>query len=86
MPGIFFRNFAGVLATTLSIVYQQYLHQKNTPNMWKQATIIPVYKGKREKASAFCYLSISLMNIAFKLLKFLVSNAIKSIWLIIINM
>ena len=50
IPGIFYNELADVLALPLTIVFQQSIHQKRIPDMWRLAYIVPLYKRKGDKS------------------------------------
>ena len=81
IPGLFYRKLASVLAQPLATVYQQSLHQRAIPDMWRNALAIPLFKSKSSKASASSYRPISLSDIACKVLEQVIINQIKNFWL-----
>jgi Reverse transcriptase (RNA-dependent DNA polymerase) len=81
IPGVFYKKLASVLALPLLIVFQQSLHQGVIPDMWRQAKIIPLYKGKDSRLAPSSYRPISLTDVACKLLERIVAKQIQSFWL-----
>ena len=81
IPGFFYRKLAGVLAQPLATVFQQSLYQRAIPDMWRNALVIPLFKGKGSKASASSYRPVSLSDIACKVLERVIVNQIRNFWL-----
>ena len=81
IPGLFYNRLASVLASPLTIIYQQSLHQRSIPDMWRKALIIPLYKGKGSKDRADSYRPISLSDVACKILERLIVDQIKTFWM-----
>ena len=81
IPGLFYRKLAGVLTQPLAIVFQQSLYQRAIPDMWRNALVIPLFKGKGSKASASSYRPVSLSDIAYKVLERVIVNQIRNFWL-----
>ena len=52
IPGLFYRKLAGVLAQPLTTVFQHSLYQRAIPDMWQNALVILLFKGKDSKTSA----------------------------------
>ena len=77
LPGIFFKTLAYWLAEPLCTVFQQSVHQGKIPDAWRQAKIIPLYKGKGSKTSPSSYRPISLTSIASKLLERIVASQLQ---------
>ena len=48
--------------------------------MWRQANVMPLYKGKGPKSCAGSYHPVCLMDVACKLLKRLISDQIRYFW------
>ena len=57
------------MAVPLSIVYQQSLSQGRTPDAWRQAKVIALYKDKGDKMDPSSYRHISLTAVACKVLE-----------------
>ena len=49
IPAKFYKKLAHYLAEPLACVYQQLLRQARVPDIWKQAKVIAIYKGKGDK-------------------------------------
>ena len=81
IPGLFFRKLAGVSAQPLATVFQQSLYQRTIPDMWWNALVIPLFKGKGSKTSASSYRPVSLSNIACKVLERVIVNQTRNFWL-----
>ena len=81
IPGLFYNKLACVLAQPLTVVFQQSLHQRAIPDMWRLALITPLYKGKGSKTSPDSYRPISLTDIACKILERLIASQIRKFWL-----
>ena len=73
-------KLADELTLPLTIAYQQSIHQKKIPDIWRLAHIVPLYKRKGDKSSVSSYRPISLTNIESKLLEGIVTSQIKSFW------
>ena len=52
IPGLFYKKLAGVLAQLQATVFQQSLYQRVIHDMWRNALVIPLFKGKDSKTSA----------------------------------
>ena len=48
--------------------------------MWRQANVMPLYKGKGPKSCAGSYHPVCLMDVACKLLECLISDQIRYFW------
>ena len=69
IPGIFYKRLAYWLTSPLATVYQQSIYQARIPDDWKQAKVIPLFKGKGDKSNPSNYCPISLTVIAYKILE-----------------
>ena len=82
LSGRFYKQLTGPQAPLLTIIFQQFLHQKAIPDSWKWANITPLYKSKGEETTAASsYRPISLANIACKILERLVADQVRLFWL-----
>ena len=63
-----------VISELLTIIYQHSLHEGVFPEIWKEAVIIPLYKGKGEHDLASSYRPISLCQYFGKILERVVYN------------
>ena len=72
-----YHRLAYVLATPLTIIYQQSICQTKIPSDWLLAKVIPLYKGKGNKSDATSYRPVSLTSVACKLLERLITQRIK---------
>jgi len=66
------KSVAGCLVRPLNVVFQQCLFEGTFPNVWKQAVIIPLYKGQGDRSLPSSYRPISLCSCLGKLLEKLV--------------
>jgi hypothetical protein len=73
LPGIFIRSLAAELAPSLVIIFQQSFFQCKIPNMWRLATVKPVFK-KCARDLASNYRPISLTCVACKLMESIVRD------------
>ena len=69
IPGIFYKKLACVLVILLSIIFQQSVQHRKIPVMWRQANVMPLYKGKGPKSCASSYHHVGLTDMACKLLE-----------------
>ena len=69
ISGIFYKCLAYWLASSLTTVYQQSIQQARIPDDWRQAKVIPLFKGKGDKSNPSNYRPISLTVIACKILE-----------------
>ena len=72
IPGIFYKKLASVLAIPLSIIFQQSVQHRKISDIWRQANVMPLYKGKVPKSCASFYRPVCLMDVACKLLERLI--------------
>ena len=72
LSGKLYHRLAYVLATPLTIIYQQSIYQTKIPSDWRLAKVIPLYKGKGNKSDATSYRPVSLTSVACKLLERLI--------------
>ena len=82
IPGIFYKKLACVLAIPLSITFQQSVQHRKIPDTWRQANVMPLYKGKGPKSCASSYRPVCLTDVARKLLKRLISDQIRYFWVV----
>ena len=80
IPGIFYKKLACLPAIPLFIIFQQSVQHRKIPDMWRQANVMPLYKGKRPKSCASSYRPIGLTDVAYKLLERLKSDQIRYFW------
>ena len=80
ISGILYNKLADMLVLPLTILFQQSIHQKRIPDMWRLAHIVPLYKCKGNKSCVSSYRPISFTDIASKLLEGIVASQIKSFW------
>jgi hypothetical protein len=77
IPGIFYKRLAHELSYPMTIIFQQSLHQRCIPDMWRKAIVISLYKGKGGRTCASSYRPISLTDIASKCLERLIADQIR---------
>ena len=77
IPAIFFKRLAYWLANPLAIIYEQSLYQRKIPDSWREARVIPLYKGKGEKNKPSSYRLISLTLVACKALERIIADKIQ---------
>jgi hypothetical protein len=77
LPGVFYRTLAKDLARPLSIIFQQSYFSGVIPDMWRMATVMPVFKkGSRDVAAN--YRPVSLTSVACKVMEGLIKQAMFS--------
>ena len=69
IPGVFYCKLAYWLAVALTTIYQHSVHRCHVPRQWKEALVIPLYKGKGPKNCASSFRPISLTMVASKVLE-----------------
>ena len=79
VPGELLRRLAAVLALPLSIVFQQSVVQECFPSSWKEAIVMPIYKGNGLKDKASSYRLISLCSTIGKTLERIVKTQLLSL-------
>ena len=77
LSGKLYHILAYVLATPLTIIYQQSIYQTKIPSDWRLVKVIPLYKGKGNKSDTTSYRPVSLTSVACKLLERLITQQIK---------
>ena len=70
------RQISGALAASLTALYNRTLESQCLPQEWKEATVIPLYKGKGDRADPFNYRPISLLNGVAKVCESLLSRQV----------
>ena len=65
-----------VLATPFALIFQKSLDTGHLPNIWRQANIIPVFKGKGNKHDICNYRPISLTSTVCKVMETIIYNKI----------
>ena len=78
IPGVFYRKLSYWLAVPLTTIYQQSVHHCHVPKQWKEALVIPLYKGKGPKNCASSFRLISLTVVASKVLERISVNQVRS--------
>jgi len=73
IPSLFFKQFARSLAPIVSFIFNLSLHTGIFPEIFKQAIVIPLYKGKGKKNDPVSYRPISLLPPLSKVFERLVS-------------
>jgi hypothetical protein len=61
----------------LTIIYQQSLSQGKFPTLWKNAIVVPLYKGKGDRHNASSYRPISLCSCFGKLLEKIIKDQLQ---------
>ena len=69
ISGSSLRKLAPVLGQPVSIIFQQSIAQGQFPQQWKPALVVPIYKGKCNRASASLYRPVSLCSVFVKALE-----------------
>ena len=70
------RQISGALAASLTALYNRTLESQCLPQEWKEATVIPLYKGKGDRADPSNYRPISLLNGVAKVCESLLSRQV----------
>ena len=78
IPATFYKKLAHYLAEPLACVYQQSVHQVRVPDVWKQAKVIVIYKGKGDKNDASSYRPICLNVAAFKVIERIIGDKLQT--------
>ena len=78
IPGVFYRKLAYWLAVPLTTIYQHSVHRCHVPKQWKEALVIPLYKGKGPKNCASSFRPISLTVVACKVLERIFVSQVRS--------
>jgi hypothetical protein len=74
LPGIFLSKLAYSLTYPIWRIFTSSLAHANIPQLWRQATVMPLYKGKGLRTDPLNYRPISLTPVLSKILEGLVKN------------
>ena len=72
------KSVARYILYPLKVISQHSFHDSVFPSIWKQAVVIPVYKGRDDRAAVQSYRPISLCNCLSKVLKKIVCSQLTS--------
>ena len=64
-----FKKLSNVISTPLALLFQKSTECSKVPQIWKQAYVIPVFKGKGSKFDISNYRQISLISNIFKVME-----------------
>jgi hypothetical protein len=78
IPAIIYKKLAYWLSEPLCTLYQQCMHQDTIPDAWRQAKVVPLYKGKGNKSDPASYRPISLTAVASKLLERIIADELST--------
>ena len=78
LPPSLFSLFKGQLASPLLHVFNLSINSGIVPSCWKEAEVVPIFKGKGDSNSASNYRPISLLNVASKILERLVALQLRT--------
>ena len=78
LPGIFLSRLAFQLSSPIHRIFTSSLSSAVFPCRWKQATVIPIFKGKGSVTDPINYRPISLTPVLSKVLERLVANKLTS--------
>ena len=76
LPACFLREVSCEIAPTLALIFQASLDQGTLPEVWKQATVAPIFK-KGSRTDPCNFRPISLTCICTKILEHIYSNVSK---------
>ena len=61
--GIFYERMAHKLSFPLTLIFQQSIHQRSVPDMWRLAIFQLLYNGNGDRSCAVSYSPISLIDL-----------------------
>lgn len=68
------KNIACSVSLPLSLMFQRSIHSSKLPDAWKQACIIPIFKGKGSHDDVTNYRPISLTSVVCKVMETVIKN------------
>ena len=76
IPVVVLKNCEPELSYILTELFNKCLKESYFPDCWKVLSVVPVFKGIRERSKAKNYSPVSLLSVASKVFEKLVNNKI----------
>ena len=74
IPNVFLRCAAQGLLRPLTVIFQRSVFEARIPDAWRSAKVVPLYKGKGDKADPNSYRPISLTSCVGKVLERIIKD------------
>ena len=76
LPSIFFKKCLECLVEPLSLIFQRSFETSEIPQSWRDAIVIPVYKGKGNKSDVANYRPISMTPVVCRVMEVILKNCL----------
>lgn len=76
IPNIFYKRCRKQVAVPLEMIYSKSIVSETLPSEWKNAIVVPIYKGKGDKCKAINYRPVSLTCVGCRILERIINDHI----------